>query len=86
MGTDGPAALPKISEVKAVTPVCHQLVIMTQDMALDQLCRFFMDSEDPEGYLDIVEEVYEEVRTSYVQAQQALPLRRQRLPKRGELP
>ena len=76
--------------MKAIAPVCHQLVIMTQDMALEQLCRehlsLFMDSEDPEGYLDIVEEVYEEVRTSYVQVQQALPLRRQRLPEQGELP
>ena len=90
MTTPGPQDdnLPLISEVRATAPVCHHIVVMTQDMVLEQICRegfsLFMDSEEPEDFLDIVVEVFDEVWTSYTQQQNALPPHRRKLPEGGE--
>jgi hypothetical protein len=86
-----PAVQPPIAitELKNNALNCHKVVVMAQDMCLEQLCQkhlsLFIDSEDPEAYINIVQEVFAEAMQLYTNTEAAKPEYLCRLPEDHEL-
>jgi hypothetical protein len=77
-----------ITDIKNNAPICYGLMMSAGDLLLEQLYRegfsLWYDTEDREGCTEMADEIFREVRTSYVNKQNLLPEVQRKMPEEGK--